>query len=145
MEKLKKAIDDYAIDKTWYYYLPVWLICLYIFYLIVQFNPDKASPLLAPIGAFDFWLHEGGHAVTMWLPPVVTASAGSLSEMLLGIILVVSAIKSRYYFTTLVASLWLAYGFKSAGLYMADARSQKLDLVSPFGDNAMQSPALLKP
>src|SRR5262249_6847163 len=64
------------------------------------------------------------------LPPILTAAAGSLSELLLGTVLVVGAFKTRSYMTSLICCLWFMLACQSAGTYMADARAQKLSLVS---------------
>jgi len=130
----KTDIATYVKGKKWYYYLPVWLFGLYLFIKLLQFDPNKQLPFIISIAqAFDFFLHEMAHIVTAFLPAVLTASAGSLSEILLGTILVVFALKSKAYFTSLICSMWFMLACQSAGTYMADARAQKLSLVSLAG------------
>ncbi|MDB5168978.1 MAG: hypothetical protein JWO41_334 [Candidatus Saccharibacteria bacterium] len=132
--KIKSDIGKYVQNKTWYWYVPGWFVGLYLFFEILQFNPNKQSSLLImPAQSFDFFLHEMAHTVTAFLPAVITASAGSLSEILLGSLLVFGAFKTRGYFASMICSLWLMLACQSAGIYMADARAQKLNLVSLGG------------
>jgi hypothetical protein len=128
---------DYCRGKKWYVYAPLWVVCAYLFYGIVHVSANgQAISLLWPFTALDFGLHESAHLVTAFFPPLITAASGSLSEILLGLVLVLVALKQRAYFAMVFCSVWFALGCKSAGQYMADARTQKLDLVSPFSDTA---------
>jgi len=126
------SITEYARGKKWYWYLPLWLFGIYVFWQLFVFNmADNQMPfvLLIPY-SFDFVMHEFAHIFTAFLPPVMTASAGSGSELLLGIILVVMAFWQRSYFASLFSSLWFALACQSAGQYIADAIPQHLQLVS---------------
>ena len=130
----KSNIDEYVKGKRWYWYVPLWVIGAYCFFVIIQFEFDKPLPFILFIPqAFDFFLHEMAHIVTAFLPPVITASAGSLSEILLGTLLVFGAFKQRSYFAGLVCLLWFMLACQSAGAYMADARAQHMQLVSLGG------------
>ena len=128
---LNLHIDEYVKGKKWFAYLPLWLFGVYLFVNLLQFDPNKPLPFVISIAqSFDFFLHETAHIATAFLPAVLTASAGSLSEILLGALLVLFAFRSRYYFTVLICSMWFLLACQSAGTYMADARAQKLALVS---------------
>lgn len=130
----RHQIDNYARGKHWYWYMPFWLVCGYIFVKLLGFDPNGQLPLIIAIPqAFDFFLHEMAHIVTAFLPPILTASAGSLSEILLGSLLVRFAFKSRSYMVAMLCCLWFMLACQSAGTYMADARAQKLSLVSLGG------------
>ena len=138
MDNLKSNIAEYIKGKKWYWYMPALLIVTYLFYCIVKISPSEPLPtVLVPISAVDFGLHEMAHVITGAFPAVITAASGSLSEIFLGMVLVFTALRTRYYFTSLFCTVWFAFGCKSAGQYMADARAQQLDLVSPFSDNAI--------
>ena len=142
-EQTLDHIDDYVKQKTWYWYVPIWLVGLYVFIVLLGFSPNGPEPLIVMVPqAFDFVLHEMAHIVTAFLPSVLTAAAGSLSEILLGSVLVYSAFKTRSYFMVMTCSLWFMLACQSAGTYMADARSQKLDLVSLGGALAGETTAL---
>jgi hypothetical protein len=128
---MRQQVDQYVKGKTWYWYVPVWLLGLYIFVHLLGYDPNQPLPLVIAVGqSFDFFLHEMAHIVTGFLPPILTAAAGSFSELLLGAALVFGAFKTRSYMTSLICCLWFMLACQSAGTYMADARAQRLDLVS---------------
>jgi hypothetical protein len=125
----------YAQGKKWYWYLPLWLLGVYLFVGLLGYNPNKQMPFLISIAqAFDFFLHEMAHIITGFLPAILTAAAGSFSELLLGTALVVVAFKQRSYFAATICMLWLMMACQSVGIYMADARPQRLSLVSLGGE-----------
>jgi len=139
---IRQYVETYASGKLWYWYLPLWLLGLYAFFELFQFDMIKGQmPLILLIPySFDFLLHEMAHIVTALLPAVLTASAGSLSELLLGTGLVVMAFWQRIYFVSLFCLLWLDLACQSAGTYMADAIPQQLPLVSLGGALSGQEP-----
>jgi hypothetical protein len=131
----QSAIDTYAKGKKWYWYALAWVFGAYVFVALLGFEQNKPMPFFIAIpNAFDFFLHEMAHVITGFLPAILTAAAGSFSEILLGTILLVTAIWQRAYFAVLATSLWFMLACQSAGTYMADARTQKMDLVS-LGDS----------
>lgn len=132
---LGKRINSYLENKKWYLYIVPLLFGIYIFYLLLGYNPNQPSHIaIMPAMSFNFWLHEMAHILTSMLPAILTAASGSISELLLGIILIFGAFKSRSYFTVMISSLWFMLACQSTGLYMADARAQKLTLVSIGGE-----------
>lgn len=135
LQDMRENIDEYLKRKSWYWYLPFWIFGVYLFFILIKFKLTDQQPFIIAVPfAFDFFLHEMAHIVTAFLPQVLTAAAGSLSEMLLGILLVYGAFKTRCYFASLLCALWLMLAFQSAGQYMADARAQQLPLVSLGGE-----------
>lgn len=135
LNTLKTNINEYAKDKSWRWYIPAWLFGVYLFIQIAQFNYGKQLDFFVSLAqAFDFFLHEMGHMFTSFLPPIFTASAGSMSELLLGALLIFGAFKGKTYFATMICSLWFMLTCQSAGLYMADARSQSIPLVTLSGE-----------
>ncbi|HSX42777.1 MAG TPA: hypothetical protein VLF59_01690 [Candidatus Saccharimonadales bacterium] len=133
-DRFQNAVDAYVQDKLWYWYIPLWLFGIYIFIKLLGFDMLTNLPfvLLVPY-SFDFMLHEISHIVTAFFPPVLTASAGSVSELLLGSGLVVGAFYWRNYFASMFCLLWFDLTCQSAGTYMADAIPQRLPLVSLGG------------
>jgi len=128
-------IAKYIAGKKWYKYLPLLLLGIYIFIRLLSYNPNHQNALiLSPAVSFDFWLHEIAHIATGFLPAILTASAGTFSELLLGAVLVIGAFKTRSYFAVMICSLWFMLACQSAGIYMADARAQALTLVSIGGE-----------
>ena len=73
------------------------------------------------------------HIVTAFFPSLITAAAGSFSELLLGSALIFGAFMTRCYFAGLFCALWFMLACQSVGLYMADALAQSLELVSLGG------------
>ncbi len=127
-----KQVAQYAAGKTWYWYVPLWLFGIYAYIELFMFNMVRGEmPFvwLVPY-SFDFFMHEWAHIFTAFLPPVLTASAGSGSELLLGLVLIVMAFWQRSYFASLFCFLWFDLACQSAGQYMADAVPQQLPLVS---------------
>jgi len=123
----------YVKGKTWYYYVPLWLLGVYAFVKLLDFNSEDLPWILAIPQAVDFCLHEMSHIVLAFMPAVITAAAGSCSELLLGSALIYAALKERSYFAVLFCGLWFTLACQSAGSYMADARAQRLSLVSLGG------------
>lgn len=138
---LKASVNEYAKDKLWYWHIPLWLFGAYIFVKLLGFNmvAGLQTVLLVPY-SFDFVLHEFAHLFTAFLPAVLTASAGSISELLLGTGLVVGAFYFRNYFASMFCLLWFDLTCQSAGTYMADAIPQHLPLVSLGGAFSGQDP-----
>jgi hypothetical protein len=127
----RTKIDHYTAGKRWGWYVPLLLLGLYMFYAILRFDPNEpAAVVILPMQSLDFGLHEFSHIATAFLPSLLTASAGSLSELILGALLIFGAFKTRCYFAALFCFLWFMLAAQSAGIYMADARAQRLDLVS---------------
>ena len=137
----RASLDEYTKDKLWYWHIPLWLFGAYIFIKLLGFNMLVGLPvvLLVPY-SFDFVLHEFAHLFTAPLPAVLTASAGSGSELLLGTGLVVGAFYFRNYFASMFCLLWFDLTCQSAGTYMADAIPQRLPLVSLGGALSGQDP-----
>jgi hypothetical protein len=131
---LQVQTADYVKGKTWYWYLPGWVFGLYFFVKLLDFElGGQMSFVVAVPHSFNFILHETAHLLTGFLPGILTAAAGSFSELLLGALLIWGAFKGRTYFASLFCFLWFMLACQSAGDYMADARAQQLPLVS-LGD-----------
>lgn len=132
--KLRSRVDAYAQNKAWYWHVPLWLFGVYLFVQLLDFNLVDPQPFAVSVmHAFDFTLHEFAHVFTAWLPPLVTAAAGSGSELLLGGLLVYGAFQFRNYFASLFCFLWLMLVCMGTGSYMADALPQRIPLVSLGG------------
>jgi hypothetical protein len=131
---LKQDIARYATGKTWYWYMLPWIGAVLLFVGIAQFKPGVPLPLpIAIIQAVDFVVHELSHIIWFFLPPVLVAASGSLAELAVGLLAMAAALKTRKYFALVFACLWYMLAAQSAGAYMADARAQQMQLVSPGG------------
>lgn len=133
IKQLRAEIAVYLQGKTWYWYVPVWLFGFYIFFQLLDFDLSGQNAFIILIPqAFNFILHEMAHLFTAFLPSLITASAGSGSELFLGLALIIGAFYTRSFFASLFCFLWFMLATQSTADYMADARTQNLPLVS-FG------------
>lgn len=137
--RIRSQINTYIQHKKWYYYLPFWLFGAYLFFKLLEFELGGPAPsfFIAIAQAFDFVLHEAAHLVTAFMPSMFVAAAGSLAELSLGIILIITAFKTRSYFASLFCFLWFMLATQSVADYIADARTMALPLISFGGDNAI--------
>ncbi len=116
--------------RAWIVHCILWLCAFGLMLEMFWSTTEHQSLILLPISMMSFGLHEMAHVATSFLPPTLTAAAGSLSELLFGGLIVFVAYRKRAYITTVFGTLWYLYASLSAGRYMADARSQLLPLVS---------------
>lgn len=119
---------------VWLYGL-LWLFYLYLFVSIFRFSTESSSNLIiAGMHLINFGVHEVSHLLTIFLPPLFTALAGSLGEISFTFLLLFVAIRAKSYFAAIFTSLWVMLGFISVGRYVADARAQQMQLMGP-GEN----------
>lgn len=118
--------------------LPLWLYVvgwgffLYLFISILQFSAENSNNLIvSAMYMINFGVHEVSHVITAFLPPILTAAAGSIGEVSFTLLLLFATIKEKAYFAAVFAAQWVMLGFMSAGRYMADARAQTLPLIGP--------------
>jgi hypothetical protein len=131
LTELKTNIDEYVKGKVWYWYLPLWAFGAYIFVQLLGFKLGGDMPfVIAVMHSFDFILHEMAHMLTIFLPDIMTAAAGSFSELFLGVLLIWGAFKGKTYFASLFCFLWFMLSCQSTADYMSDARSEQLPLVN---------------
>jgi hypothetical protein len=113
----------------------LWLFFAYLFTQILGFNQGNISnPILGGMYFIEFGVHEAGHIVFGFLPPVAVAAAGSLSEIAFTGLLVFATFRAKSYWAAIFAMLWLMLAMNSAGTYMADARAQLLPLIGAGPD-----------
>lgn len=134
LTRLRANLDEYVQNKSWYWYLPFWLFAVYLFIRLLDFELGQPAPsfFISIAQSFNFFLHEISHLLAAFLPSIITAAAGSLSELLLGTALIVTAIWVRSYFASVFCCLWFMLATQATADYMADARAQNIPLVS-FG------------
>lgn len=105
---------------------------IYLYIQILSFDQGQISnPILGGLYFILFGIHEAAHIAFGFLPPIVTAASGSLSEIVFTVILVVASIKAKSYLATGFSLLWVMLAMSSAGRYMADAKSQLMPLIGP--------------
>lgn len=129
-----ERLTEYLSNKTWYWYLLPWLFGLYLFTQLLDFQlgGEVHSFIVLAMQSVNFFLHEMAHLLTAFLPDLMTAAAGSASELLLGAGLIIGGFWGRTYFASLFGFLWFMLATQATADYMADAAAQQLPLVS-FG------------
>ncbi len=87
------------------------------------------------LGLVDLGFHEFGHMVTYWLPDVITASMGSITQVMVPIGL---ALYFLWFRKDLlgggVCLAWAATSAQDASVYIADAPYQTLHLIGSTHD-----------
>ena len=117
--------------KLWWY-VGLWVFYVYLFISILHFSvEDSQNIFLAGMYFVEFGVHEISHIVMAFLPPVMTALAGSVGEITFTLLVVLAAFKEKAHYAAIFGLLWFMLAMNSVGRYIADARSQNLPLVGP--------------
>lgn len=117
--------------KVWLY-VPLWIFYVYLYSQIISFSVETNQNLfVAGLYLIEFGVHEVSHIMTIFLPPVFTALAGSVGEIFFTLLVIFAALRQRSYFAAIFGVLWCMLAMNSVGRYIADARSQLLPLVGP--------------
>jgi hypothetical protein len=108
---------------------------VYLFVQILDFNQGNIqNAFIGGLYFIQFGVHEASHIVFGFLPAIFVAASGSLSEIAFTSLVAFAAFKAKAYFAGIFSLLWVMMAMNSAGIYMADARSQAMPLIGP-GDN----------
>jgi hypothetical protein len=128
--RLLDAIDDWARDKSWAPRLPLLLYFGWVFRNHLN-NPFYDSL----VGGLNLGVHELGHV--LWAPAgqLFAVLGGSLTQCLIPVLVVGLFWRQRDYFAVAVTFCWLATNLYGVATYAADALTQQMTLVSPFGDD----------
>lgn len=133
---MKTTDVDFMPSPMWLY-VAWWFFFLYVFVSLLSFSPGQPNNfIVSGMYMINFCVHEVSHILFIFLPPILTALAGSFGEVSFTILLLVAAIRAKSYFVAVFAGLWVMLGFISAGVYMADAKAQALPLIGP-GDTVI--------
>ena len=111
-------------------HIVLWIVTVGVFIEIIQSTIEQPSLALLPITTMMFGLHEMAHAVTGWLPAVLTAAMGSVAELALPLTVIFISYHRRAYVTTFISTAWIHLSTMSVGRYIADAQTQRMPLVS---------------
>lgn len=115
-----------------WFYLILWFFFVYLFVQILSFNQGTNSNLLlSGLYFIQFGVHEAAHIVFGFLPSIMVAAAGSISEIIFTLLIIIAAVKARAKFAAIFGALWMMLAMASAGNYMADARAQAMPLIGP--------------
>ena len=99
----------------------------------LTFSRDGWIPLLS--GA-DLGIHESGHLLTFWAPPLLCSLAGSLLQVAAPLGLAAYFWHRRDRFAVILMIAWAAESLNNVSVYVADAQRMVLPL---FGDDGSGS------
>ena len=128
---IRDDIDAWCAESTWWIRIPVLLLILHQSYR--QIGDPSWDGLFS---ALDFGIHELGHVVFTPLGEFMTILGGSFWQLAAPIISAVMFLRQRDYFAISVCSMWLGISLYRMALYMEDARTMSLPLVSVGGGDA---------
>jgi len=139
LDRINRNLRLYVHGKKWYYYLPFFFLTVYFLFEVMHFQlgSDSTPLIVAPFQMLDFGIHELGHIIFGFMPPVIVAAMGVGSEVLFPLTVAGTAFWYKQYFTGAMCLSWVGLAMRSGGQYMADARSQSIPLVSISGDGAI--------
>ena len=86
-------------------------------------------------GGVDFGVHEFGHLLFGFFGEWLTVAGGSITQLLVPVLVAALFWKQRERLGVAVCGCWLAISLARVAVYMADARVLELDLVS-FSEDA---------
>ena len=93
-------------------------------------------------GGVTFGVHEFGHLLFAFLGEFMAVAGGSINQLLIPMATALLFYHYRDYFGIAVAGAWLSSSLLDLAVYIGDARSFDLDLVS-FGEDAVHDWAFL--
>jgi hypothetical protein len=77
--------------------------------------------------------HEAGHLIFMVLGQFMSMIGGSLTQLIIPIVIGIYFLRQEQYFSFAFSLFWLGDNLVSVAIYMADARSMTLDLIMGGG------------
>jgi hypothetical protein len=128
--RVRAWIAERVQGRVWWYRAPLLVVLAWI--LKGYLDDPAASSIFSGI---NLGLHEMGHAAFSWFGNrMLTTAGGTVFELSIPVVAgVYLALKQRDPFGAAVCAFWLGTALVGAGVYAADARTQALPLVSPFG------------
>ena len=88
-------------------------------------------PVLAWI---NLCIHEFGHVATSWLPEVITAAMGSVTQVALPLAIAAYFLHRRELVSAMVCLAWAGTSAHEASIYIADAPYERLELIGGYHD-----------
>ncbi len=101
--------------------------------LVLTFAGAGWVPLLSGV---DLVIHEAGHFLTFWAPPLLCSLAGSITQVAVPLGLAAYFLYRRDDFAVIVLVAWAAENLNNVSVYVADAQSMLLPLVGDDGSGA---------
>ena len=131
---IREIYDDvlaWCAECTWWIRLPVLLLIVHQVY-----NQIKDPFYDGLFAALDFGIHELGHVVFGPLGEFMSILGGSFWQLAAPILSGVMFFRQRDYFAISVCSMWLGISLHRMAVYMQDARTMQLPLLSAGGGEA---------
>lgn len=118
--------------KNWIWRLPIFLYGCYlaINHVFVSIITDYVT---YPVEWLTVAIHELGHVLFTLFGETLHVAGGSITQLIVPVILIVSFLKQRDYFAISFGFAWLSYSLSDLSVYMADSRALQLPLVSLGG------------
>ena len=118
--------DDVVLGSTWQ-----WVTAAVVTVLLawLTYSREGWIPILS---AFDLGVHEFGHLLTCWAPPLLCSFAGSLLQVAAPLLLASYFWWRRDQFAVVLMVAWAAENLHNVSVYIADAQMMILPL---FGDD----------
>lgn len=129
--RIYEGIKDWARGRFW---VPRLLLLCYFIYVAVRYLASAKYRCM--FDGINLGIHEWGHFVFGFDGEFLTALGGTLLQLLAPIGAGVMFAFQRDYFAISVAGCWLATSFYNVSVYVADAYSMALPLVTPGGGPA---------
>jgi len=131
LREVRDDIDEWCAGCNWWIRVPVLLLILHQSWR--QVHDPNWDGLFS---ALDFGIHELGHVVFSPLGEFMSILGGSFWQLAAPLISAVMFFRQRDYFAISVCSMWLGISLFRMALYMEDARTLSLQLVSIGGGEA---------
>jgi hypothetical protein len=108
-----------------------WVVAAAVTVLLawLTYSRDGWIPILS---AFDLGVHEFGHLLTFWAPPLLCSFAGSFLQVAGPLLLAAYFWWRRDQFAVILMVAWAAESLHNVSVYIADAQVMVLPL---FGDD----------
>ena len=81
----------------------------------------------------SYFIHEGGHFILQWATRTVHLLGGTLFQLGFPLALCCWYLHRRFWHCAALAFFWFGHELPGVGRYIADARAQKLGMLSPDG------------
>jgi hypothetical protein len=121
-------IKSWCDGKLWIIRAPVSIFCIYI--AIKHFNDPMYTSIF---GGLNLGIHEMGHFLFFWTTQFWYVAGGTILQLFIPILTIFLFMKQPDYFGVSFAGVWLGTNLYYVAMYLGDARSQILPLVSIGG------------
>jgi hypothetical protein len=99
----------------------------------LTYSGEGWTPILS---AFDLGVHEFGHLLTLWAPPLLCSLAGSLLQVAAPLLLGLYFWWRRDQFAVVLMVAWAAENLHNVSVYIEDAQVMALPLFGGDGSGA---------